>query len=89
MNVFPRFKERDPYRVLGVDRDVSPLGERAFSKERGFAPQCIGMTPCGRPPCPQATYEEIQEARNFLVNEHKVPDGAFCPLTHTCASPDL
>ncbi|KAL6770751.1 CGL73 [Auxenochlorella protothecoides x Auxenochlorella symbiontica] len=39
IQVFPRLKERDPYKLLGVDR--------------------------------QASYEEVQEARNYLFEIHK------------------
>jgi hypothetical protein len=77
VNVFPRFKERDPYRVLGVDREARRCARRhrllRCRIARRAAPRRV------RPPprlALQATYEEIQEARNYLVTEHKAcPSG--------------
>lgn len=71
VNVFPRFKERDPYRILGVDKDVSTPVLRTSP------PSLLANCSPSQRICFyfQATYEEIQEARNFLVNEHKVREG--------------
>lgn len=69
VNVFPRFKERDPYRVLGVDKDVRSPSACTHMRRAAMVRMQRRLS---RSPCAQATYEEIQEARNFLVNEHRV-----------------
>ena len=53
--VFPRVKERDPYRRLGIDSEAS--------------------------------YEEVQDARNYLVETYRWAAGGGDSLhaLHTCA----
>lgn len=77
LKVFPRLKERDPYRLLGVDKEARApcAAQRTQRHTLPLAAAAADPGPLTRPrawPCVQATYEEIQSARNFLVEEHKV-----------------